>query len=105
VPTIDKGKTKVKCHRTQSAGAFALHQRHAGAPLRQTGDMYVQVVVERHRNRPRSTELLAESKIVVWPTQPEAAVSFTKVKDFFGTRAAPSAISKLDRTGCYLYSL
>ena len=56
---------------------------------RQTGDMYVQVVVETPQNlTKKQQELLAEfEKLSSGATQPEAAGFFTKVKDFFGTRA------------------
>ena len=56
---------------------------------RQTGDMYVQVVVETPQNlTKKQQELLAEfEKLSSGATQPEAAGFFTKVKDFFGNRA------------------
>lgn len=91
VPTIDRGKTKVKVPSgTQSGGRFRVASK--GMPVlrsRQTGDMYVQVVVETPQNLTRKQqELLAEfEKLSSGATQPEAAGFFTKVKDFFGTRA------------------
>src|SRR5450759_2477062 len=93
VPTIDKGKTKVKVPSgTQSGRRFRIASK--GMPVlrsRQTGDMYVQVVVETPQNlTKKQQELLAEfEKLSSGATQPEAAGFFTKVKDFFGTRASP----------------
>src|ERR1700749_3793144 len=90
VPTIDKGKTKVKIPAgTQSSRRFRIASK--GMPVlrsRQTGDMYVQVVVETPQNlTKKQQELLAEfEKLSSGATQPEAAGFFTKVKDFFGTR-------------------
>lgn len=56
---------------------------------RQTGDMYVQVVVETPQNlTKKQQELLAEfEKLSSGNTQPEAEGFFAKVKDFFGNRA------------------
>jgi len=91
VPTIDRGRTKVKVPAgTQSARRFRVANK--GMPVlrsRQTGDMYVQVVVETPQNlTKKQQELLAEfEKLSSGATQPEAAGFFTKVKDFFGTRA------------------
>src|ERR1700744_204127 len=91
VPTIDKGKTKVKIPSgTQSGRRFRIASK--GMPVlrsRQTGDMYVQVMVETPQNlTKKQQELLAEfEKLSSVATQPEAAGFFTKVKDFFGTRA------------------
>src|ERR1700716_1181545 len=93
VPTIDKGKTKVKIPAgAQSGRRFRIASK--GMPVlrsRQTGDMYVQVVVETPQNlTKKQQELLAEfEKLSSGATQPEAAGFFTKVKDFFGTRANP----------------
>ena len=63
VPTIDGGKTRVKVPEgTQSGRRFRLQGK--GMPVlraRQTGDMYVQVVVETPQNlTKRQRELLAE---------------------------------------------
>src|SRR5829696_4569876 len=91
VPTIDKGKTKVKVPAgTQSGRRFRIASK--GMPVlrsRQTGDMYVQVMVETPQNlTKKQQELLAEfEKLSSGATQPEAAGFFTKVKDFFGSRA------------------
>ncbi|HWW49102.1 MAG TPA: molecular chaperone DnaJ [Xanthobacteraceae bacterium] len=92
VPTIDKTKAKVKVPSgTQTGRRFRISGR--GMPVlrsRQTGDMYVQVVVETPQNlTKKQQELLAEfEKLSSGETQPEAAGFFAKVKDFFGTRAA-----------------
>src|SRR6195952_5135496 len=99
VPTIDKGKTKVKIPSgTQSGRRFRIASK--GMPVlrsRQTGDMYVQVVVETPQNlTKKQQELLAEfEKLSSGATQPEAAGFFTKVKDFFGTRANQQCPSPL----------
>ncbi|MGL4263604.1 MAG: molecular chaperone DnaJ [Afipia sp.] len=91
VPTIDTGKTKVKVPSgTQSGRRFRVAGK--GMPVlrsRQTGDMYVQVVVETPQNlTKKQKELLAEfEKLSSGETQPEAAGFFKMVKDFFGTRA------------------
>jgi molecular chaperone DnaJ len=91
VPTIDKAKTKVKVPPgTQSGRRFRIASK--GMPVlrsRQTGDMYVQVMVETPQNlTKKQQELLSEfEKLSSGATQPEAAGFFTKVKDFFGTRA------------------
>src|ERR1700742_4276428 len=91
VPTIDGSKTKVKIPSgTQSGRRFRIASK--GMPVlrsRQTGDMYVQVVVETPQNlTKKQQELLAEfEKLSSGATQPEAAGFFAKVKDFFGSRA------------------
>jgi molecular chaperone DnaJ len=93
VPTIDKSKTKVRVPSgTQSGRRFRVATK--GMPVlrsRQTGDMYVQMVVETPQNlTKRQQDLLAEfEKLSSGETQPETAGFFTKVKDFFGTRATP----------------
>jgi molecular chaperone DnaJ len=91
VPTIDGGKTKVKIPPgTQSGRRFRI--AHKGMPVlrsKQTGDMYVQVMVETPQNlTKRQKELMAEfEKLSSGETQPEAASFFAKVKDFFGAKA------------------
>jgi molecular chaperone DnaJ len=62
---------------------------------KQTGDMYVQVVVETPQNlTKRQRELLDEfAKLSSATTQPESAGFFSRVKEFLdglGTRGAPS---------------
>jgi molecular chaperone DnaJ len=92
VPTIEKSKTKVKVPAgTQSNRRFRIASK--GMPVlrsRQTGDMYVQVVVETPQNlTKKQQELLAEfEKLSSGATQPEAAGFFAKVKDFFGNKAS-----------------
>jgi len=94
VPTIDKAQSKVKVPSgTQSGRRFRIAGK--GMPVlrsRQTGDMYVQVVVETPQNLTRKQkELLAEfEKLSSGETQPEAAGFFKMVKDFFGPRASAS---------------
>ncbi|MEY9755857.1 molecular chaperone DnaJ [Bradyrhizobium yuanmingense] len=91
VPTIEKGKTKVKVPAgTQSGRRFRIASK--GMPVlrsRQMGDMYVQVMVETPQNlTKKQQELLAEfEKLSSGNTQPEAEGFFAKVKDFFGNRA------------------
>jgi molecular chaperone DnaJ len=91
VPTIDRGKSKVKVPSgTQTGRRFRITGK--GMPVlrsRQVGDMYVQVAVETPQNlTKKQQELLAEfEKLSSGATQPEAAGFFTKVKDFFGSRA------------------
>src|SRR6187401_3779059 len=86
VPTIDKGKTKVKVTEgTQPGRRFRLAGK--GMPVlrtRERGDMYVQVMVETPQKlNKRQKELLAEfDKHSSNETQPEAAGFFSKVKDF-----------------------
>src|SRR5438309_3046865 len=90
VPTIDKGKAKVKVPAgTQSARRFRIASK--GMPVlrsRQTGDMYVQVVVETPQNlTKKQQELLAEfEKLSSGATQPEAAGFFAKVRELLGGR-------------------
>jgi molecular chaperone DnaJ len=91
VPVIDGSKAKVKVPSgTQSSRRFRIAGK--GMPVlrsRQTGDMYVQVVVETPQNlTKKQKELLAEfEKLSSGETQPEAAGFFKMVKDFFGNRA------------------
>src|SRR5215831_12551326 len=91
VPTIEKGKTKVKVPAgTQSGRRFRIASK--GMPVlrsRQMGDMYVQVAVETPQNlTKKQQELLMEfEKLSSGATQPESVGFFAKVKDFFGNRA------------------
>jgi molecular chaperone DnaJ len=98
VPTIDGGKTRVKVPEgTQSGRRFRLQSK--GMPVlrsRQSGDMYVQVVVETPQSlTKRQRELLAEfDSLSSTETQPESTGFFGKVKEFldgFGTSRANSA--------------
>src|SRR5471030_1769656 len=91
VPTIDGGKTRVKVPEgTQSGRRFRLQDK--GMPVlrsKQTGDMYVQVVVETPQSlTKRQREILTEfQKLSSNETNPESAGFFGRVKEFFGTRS------------------
>jgi molecular chaperone DnaJ len=90
VPTIDGGKTRVKVPEgTQSGRRFRLQDK--GMPVlrsKQTGDMYVQVVVETPQSlTKRQRELLNEfEKLSSQDTHPESAGFFGKVREFLGGR-------------------
>jgi len=87
VPAIDGGMTRVKVPAgTQSGRRFRLQGK--GMPVlrsKQTGDMYVQVIVETPQNlTKRQKELLMEfDRLSSAETQPESEGFFTRVKDFF----------------------
>ncbi len=87
VPTIDGGKTRVRVPEgTQSGRRFRLQGK--GMPVlrsRQTGDMYVQVVVETPQNlNKRQKELLQEfDKLSSKENHPESTGFFSRVKEFF----------------------
>ena len=91
VPTIYGGNTKIKVPGgTQSGRRFRLVGK--GMPVlraRQTGDMYVQVVVETPQNlTKKQRELLVEfEKLSSTETQPESSSFLGKVKEFLGGRA------------------
>src|SRR6266480_5675121 len=91
VPTIDGGRTRVKVPEgTQSGRRFRLARK--GMPVlrsRQTGDMYVQVMVETPQNlTKKQRDLLAEfEKLSSKDTHPESAGFFGKVREFLGGRA------------------
>jgi molecular chaperone DnaJ len=96
VPTIDGGQTRVKVPEgTQSGQRFRLQGK--GMPVlraRQSGDMYVQIVVETPQNlTKKQRELLAEfDRLSSTATQPESSGFFGKVKDFLdGLGRASSA--------------
>jgi molecular chaperone DnaJ len=86
VPTIDGAKTKVKVPEgTQSGRRFRLAGK--GMPVlrsRQSGDMYVQVLVETPQKLTKQQrELLAEfERLSSSETQPESSGFLGKVKDF-----------------------
>jgi molecular chaperone DnaJ len=86
VPTIDAGKTLVKVPEgTQSGRRFRLVGK--GMPVlrsRQSGDLYVQVVVETPQKlTKKQRELLAEfEQLSSHETHPESAGFFSKLKDF-----------------------
>jgi molecular chaperone DnaJ len=95
VPTIEAAKSRVKVPAgTQSGRRFRLQGK--GMPVlrsRQTGDMYVQVVVETPQNlTKKQRDLLAEfEKLSSKETHPESASFFSRVKDLFdglGNRAS-----------------
>jgi molecular chaperone DnaJ len=94
VPTIDGSKTKVKIPEgTQSGRRFRLQGK--GMPVlraRQSGDMYVQVVVETPQKlTKKQRELLAEfDRLSSTETHPESTGFLGKVKEFLdglGSRA------------------
>ena len=93
VPAIDGSKARVKVPGgTQTGRRFRLSAK--GMPVlraKQTGDMYVQVVVETPQNlTKRQRELLAEfEKLSSETTQPESAGFFSRVKDFLDGLANP----------------
>jgi molecular chaperone DnaJ len=86
VPTIDGGKTRVKVPEGMQTGRrFRLQGK--GMPIlraRQTGDMYVQVIVETPQKlTKKQRELLAEfDRLSSTETQPESSGFFGKVKEF-----------------------
>src|SRR5665811_1095145 len=86
VPTIDKGKARVKVPGgTQTGQRFRLSGK--GMPVlraKQTGDLYVQVAVETPQNlTKRQRELLTEfQKLSSEDTQPESVGFFSRVKEF-----------------------
>src|ERR1700684_209524 len=94
VPTIDGGKTRVKVPGgTQPGRRFRLSGK--GMPVlraRQSGDMYVQILVETPQNlTKKQRELLAEfDKLSASSTQPESTGFLGRVKEFInelGSRA------------------
>ena len=94
VPTIEGTKSRVKVPGgTQSGRRFRLQSK--GMPVlrsKQTGDMYVQVVVETPQNlTKKQKELLSEfEKLSSKDTQPESTGFFSRVKELFdnlGTRS------------------
>jgi molecular chaperone DnaJ len=86
VPAIDGSKARVKVPAgTQTGRRFRLSGK--GMPVlraKQTGDMYVQVVVETPQSlTKRQRELLAEfEKLSSDNTQPESAGFLSRVKEF-----------------------
>jgi molecular chaperone DnaJ len=87
VPAIDGSKSRVKVPSgTQSGRRFRLAGK--GMPVlrsRQTGDMYVQVVVETPQNLTKKQRdiLLEFEKLSSQETQPESAGFFARVKELF----------------------
>jgi molecular chaperone DnaJ len=95
VPSIEGGKAKVKVSAgTQTGRRFRLSGK--GMPVlrsKQTGDLYVQVVVETPQNlSKKQRELLAEfHKLSSEETQPESSGFFSRVREFLdglGTRGS-----------------
>src|SRR5271166_2284041 len=91
VPAIDGSNTRVKVPEgSQSGRRFRIQDK--GMPVlrsKQTGDMYVQVVVETPQSlTKRQRELLNEfEKLSSQDTHPESAGFFGKVREFLGGRA------------------
>jgi molecular chaperone DnaJ len=87
VPTIDGGRTKVKVpEATQSGKQFRL--RAKGMPVlrsKETGDMYIQAVVETPQNLSRRQRDLLEEfeRVSNEENSPESTGFFAKVRDFF----------------------
>ena len=92
VPTIDGNQSRVKVPEgTQSGRRFRLQGK--GMPVlrsKQTGDMYVQIVVETPQKlTKRQRELLGEfERLSSRDTHPESAGFFGKVKEFLGRTGA-----------------
>ena len=89
VPTLDGGRSKVKVPEGTQSGR-QIHLRGKGMPVlrsRQTGDMYVQIVVETPQKLSRrQRELLEEfERVSDEENNPESAGFFSRVKDFFET--------------------
>ena len=88
VPTIDGNNSRVKVPEgTQSGRRFRLHGK--GMPVlrsKQTGDMYIQVLVETPQKlSKRQRELLNEfERLSSKDTHPESTGFFGKVKEFLG---------------------
>ena len=89
VPTVDGGRTRVKVSEgTQNGKQYRLKGK--GMPVlrtRQSGDMYVQIVVEtpQHLSR-RQRELLEEfERVSSGENNPESTGFFSRVKDFLET--------------------
>jgi molecular chaperone DnaJ len=91
VPTVDGARTRVKVPEgAQTGRQFRLKGK--GMPVlrsRQSGDMYVQIVVETPQNLSRrQRELLEEfERVSDDENNPESTGFFARVKDFFETLA------------------
>ena len=88
VPTLDGGRTRVKVPEGAQSGR-QIRLRSKGMPVlrsRQTGDMYVQVVVETPQSLSRrQRELLEEfERVSNEENNPESTGFFSRVKDFLG---------------------
>jgi molecular chaperone DnaJ len=89
VPTLDGGRSRVKVPEGTQSGR-QIHLKGKGMPVlrsRQTGDMYVQIVVETPQNLSRrQRELLEEfERVSDEENNPESSGFFSRVKDFFDT--------------------
>jgi molecular chaperone DnaJ len=88
VPTIDGGNTRVKVPEgTQSGRRFRIHGK--GMPVlrsKQTGDMYVQMLVETPQKlTKRQRELLQERDgLTRIENKPQRSTLVEKMKDIFG---------------------
>ncbi len=93
VPTINGGNTRVKVPEATQSGR-RLRIQGKGMPVlrsRQTGDMYVQIVVETPQKlTKRQRELLNEfERLSSKETQPESTGFFGKMKEFL-SRSSPA---------------
>ena len=89
VPTLDGGRSRVKVPEGTQSGR-QVHLKGKGMPVlrsRQTGDMYVQIVVETPQKLSRrQRELLEEfERVSDEENNPESSGFFSRVKDFFDT--------------------
>jgi molecular chaperone DnaJ len=89
VPTLDGARSRVKVPEGTQSGR-QIHLKGKGMPVlrsRQTGDMYVQIVVETPQNLSRrQRELLEEfERVSDEENNPESSGFFSRVKDFFDT--------------------
>src|SRR5882724_4964351 len=89
VPTLDGARSRVKVPEGTQNGR-QIHLKGKGMPVlrsRQTGDMYVQIVVETPQNLSRrQRELLEEfERVSDEENNPESSGFFSRVKDFFDT--------------------
>jgi molecular chaperone DnaJ len=92
VPSIDGGKSRVRVPEGTHSGR-RLRLQHKGMPVlrsKQTGDMYVQIVVETPQNLTKKQKhLLAEfDKLSSNDTHPETIGFFSQVKEFVGAGTA-----------------
>jgi molecular chaperone DnaJ len=88
VPTVDGGRTRVKIPEGTQTGR-QVRLKGKGMPVmrtRQSGDMYVQVVVETPQNLSRrQRELLEEfERVSNEENNPESSGFFSRMKDFIG---------------------
>jgi molecular chaperone DnaJ len=89
VPTLDGGRSRVKVPEGTQSGR-QVHLKGKGMPVlrsRQTGDMYVQIMVETPQNLSRRQRDLLEEfeRVSNEENNPESSGFFSRVKDFFET--------------------